>query len=287
MAKAKEEPKVLEHQMHEAGCSFNTQIYHPSGKQIQWTFRVPFGDPEPAEKLIAAINNLAHHGYTMAPPGLEPGQEKQSVVGWVYGKKKDGEPCVWVYPGGGWKHAIDTIWKENFAALPFDVSDAKQWPTAQKPEKDEAQKSDFWNAFECEVAYGDHPKGYKKDNGEPKQVILKWIDLEPVGGSRDEDTQEEDPSDLNLYEVREFDHGKENFFALMEAPMWGGKAKKIVVNFQSWLAVCESKANVEYIRDSVSEAFRQEQIREISVKPLNQMCDKRLGDLKVEDEIPT
>ena len=94
-------------------------------------------------------------------------------------------------------------------------------------------------------------------------------------------------TDLNLYEVREFDHGKENFFALMEAPMWGGKAKKIVVNFQSWLAVCESKANVEYIRDSVSEAFRQEQIREISVKPLNQMCDKRLGDLKVEDEIPT
>ena len=98
--------------------------------------------------------------------GQAAGERIETAAGYIVGRKKDGEPCLWVYGHDRLEFKIATIWAEDFDKLGFKPDLSVQFPVAQAPSRGEAASGQYWRAWSAELVMV--PTGEMSDKGNPK-----------------------------------------------------------------------------------------------------------------------
>lgn len=153
------------------------KLFHAAGVQI--SFGIGAQDPdEHLCKLDAYMSTLLDSGYSVQAPGLEPGEEIESVDAYVRGETSKGDPCLYLYSANHslqWR--IATVYVERFDDMPFSVAGAKLWEADAAPARESAERKGVLNAvptFEIVL----EPTGKLTEAGNP---ILRYARVR--GGS--------------------------------------------------------------------------------------------------------
>lgn len=124
--------------------SAHFQMYSADGLRIGFTVRSNESPEHHLELLSSYLVRLDLSGYTVNLPGLEAGEETETIEGWVRGENSKGEDCIYLYAAGlKWK--IATVWVECMSELPFFIDDHDQrWP-GTAPEREMAEKKGYFH----------------------------------------------------------------------------------------------------------------------------------------------
>lgn len=135
--------------MQEAKYSANFRKYKGE-TDYQFTVRSDQNPDEHLDSVIAYTEACDVRGFRDKPgvngkAGLAEGEESWPVNGYVVGrcKQKDGSTgyVLWMYGRGRYKTA--SVYSEKWDRLWFVPNTAKQWPTSQAPESEEARSSGY------------------------------------------------------------------------------------------------------------------------------------------------
>lgn len=141
-------------------------LFHASGVQV--SFGVAANDPaEHRQRLDGYLADLMTDGYTVQAPGLEPGEEIESIDAYVRGETSKGDPCLYLYSANhGLQWRIATVYVERFDDMPFAVSEAQTWPGDAAPARDSAaQKGYLVSVPPFEIVL--EPTGKQTEAGRP------------------------------------------------------------------------------------------------------------------------
>lgn len=162
----------------EAPFSANFHLYNGDGLRVQFTVR---GDGEPAANipmLQDTIAQLAAHGYTVAMPGLEPGEQVEEVDAWVLGETSKGDACVYLYSSNhALKWRVATVYVERLGELPFSTANAKAWPGGAPEREPAANKGYLHTVTPFKIVM--EPTGKTTDNGNEVTRFARVLDAKP------------------------------------------------------------------------------------------------------------
>lgn len=149
------------------------KLFHPTGVQV--SFGVGAMDAgEHKAQLDGYLATLMADGYSVQMPGLEPGEEIESVDAYVLGETSKGDPCLYLYSANhGLQWRIATVYVERFGDMPFDPAGAKVWQGDAAPARESAEKKGVLvsvPAFEIIL----EPTGKQTESGRP---VLRYARL--------------------------------------------------------------------------------------------------------------
>jgi hypothetical protein len=179
-----------------------TKAYHPSGLLVTLPVRV---SPTDYRAMFAAVGAIAEAGFLAQAPGLEEGEEKETVGWCLKGEhERDGEttPFVLLYANNEQlKHSFLKVYlnrPEDVAAFEFaarlKLKDLPEYDGHDKPERGKSAKTDkyivapprpFGVVFKANPKYDEAKKEAAVKAGEvypvPKRVFVRWADQRPEG----------------------------------------------------------------------------------------------------------
>lgn len=117
--------------------SLRVSMFHEAGLTGVWQIEGPTVGQVAAQFAML----LGQEGWHPREPGLEPGEERTPLKGWILGRKRDGEPVVWLY-GASLKYNL-RIWEEDFDQIPWSITGAPQFNMAMAPDAAEAFQSEY------------------------------------------------------------------------------------------------------------------------------------------------
>lgn len=107
----------------------------------------------------------------------------ETVTGFVIGKRKDGQPCLWVYGPEQLQFKLCSLWKEQIPDAPFyelvvsaSEDQDKAWPTAQAPTRCEAVDMGYFVPVECDAVF--ITDGTMTESGRLVYRFDHWFDPE-------------------------------------------------------------------------------------------------------------
>lgn len=121
------------------------KVWHPVGVQI--TAPLPISK-EVAFSYFESVQNLIDVGFTAQIAGLETDEKVEEIDAFVVGKKKNGDPTIFLYsPTTSLQYPMAVVWEEQFPDLPFDTHVKSVYP-GWRPERDVAAGNGFLNTVE-------------------------------------------------------------------------------------------------------------------------------------------
>lgn len=121
------------------------QLYDAAG--IRYHFGVADDDGGVFLNSLAAMREeLLGCGYSATLPGLEDGEQTETVEAWVLGENKKQEPVVHLYGLSHLKYRVATVFVEDFGKLPFEVDANGQRWLGSAPERDDAEQRELLHA---------------------------------------------------------------------------------------------------------------------------------------------
>jgi len=199
--------------------SASFDLYHPTGLRLRFSVAADEATDHRG-RLGGYINSLMHDGYSATVPGLEPGEEKETVDGWVLGETSKEEACVYLYSvNAGLQYRIATVYVERIPELPFKVHGAKSWPGAA-PTREMATAKKFLQmvpAFDIVMK----PSGKMTDAGRPITRFDRIDGLPAPAPASVARTQRNDVEEL-LRDVDEVEAKHHGYNADAEWEEWQG-----------------------------------------------------------------
>jgi hypothetical protein len=179
----------VEERVVQAPCGW-TKLFHPKGPQVT----IPVLDLTPAGSL-ACVAAYLDAGWLLQAPGLEEGEEKETV-GWVLrgGFERDGQvtPFVLLYAANEqltWSFLKVYLNKpEDVAAFEFaskmKLNDIPDYIGDNKPQRGAAAKTDKFiipAPRPFGVVFKKNPKHDSTEEGKmkPARLFVRWVDQRP------------------------------------------------------------------------------------------------------------
>ena len=120
--------------------------YHADGTRVR--FSIADDDANDHHKALHTyLHILDGMGYTTTPPGMEDGEEMETIGGWVLGETSTDQPCLFLYADNpGMQYRVSTIFEEHIEEMPFKVdTNTDRW-NGQAPTREIAEKKKFFTA---------------------------------------------------------------------------------------------------------------------------------------------
>ena len=159
---------------HAYNASFD--LYHATGVRVRFSVAADEHDDH-RRRLTSYVTDVLGHGYSVTPPGLEPGEESETVNAWVMGETSKDERCVYLYAANAaLQFRVATVYLERMGEMPFVIpAKINTWPGAA-PTREMAENKKYLNAVP-EFRIVMKPTGKMTDSG---KVITKFDRV--VGG---------------------------------------------------------------------------------------------------------
>lgn len=149
---------------HKYNASFD--LYGPAGVKVRFSLAEDEASVHLAQ-LDAYLGTLLGTGYGVNPAGTEPGEEVESIGGWVLGETTKDEHCLFLYgTHPGLQFRVTTVFVERMGEMPFKVTPNAKVFVGAAPTRDLAEKKGYFNACpEFKIVM--KPTGKLTDEGKP------------------------------------------------------------------------------------------------------------------------
>lgn len=157
-------------------------LYAPGDPPLRVQLTFQHVDMEKFPGLLEGyLGALEAAGFSRTEPGLEPGEDRQMVIGLVMGCKESGEPLAWLYreehPN---EFKVATIWVEHLDEIPAKFDREKIWEASAAPKLSEARARGFFQEARFPVVMKDTGK-VRKDSKDREWPVYEFARI--VAGS--------------------------------------------------------------------------------------------------------